>query len=75
MNQVEQTLEQKLAQETRDREIQNLYQAEDWEGLLTIAALLNVAYSQQVTINRWLAKEAADNLAEAWEAHHNRQKC
>lgn len=75
MNLVEQSLEQKLGQEARERELQNLYQSGDMEGLLGAAVLLNVAFSQQIVINRWLAKEAADNLSEAWEAKREAQNC
>lgn len=69
MNPLEQPLEYQLRQEARQRELLNLYEEEDWDGLLTAAELLNKALSQQLTINRWLALEAADNLAEAYEAH------
>lgn len=69
MNPLEQPLEYQLRQEARQRELLNLYEEEDWEGLLAAAELLNVALGQQLTINRWLALEAADNLAEAYEAH------
>lgn len=75
MNQVEQSLEQKLGQESRERELQNLYQSDNVEGLLSAAVLLNVAYSQQLVINRWLAAEAADNLGEAWQAKREVQDC
>ena len=69
MNPLEQPLEQKLSQEARQRELLNLYETEDWEGLLAAAELLNTAYSQQITISKWLAHEAADNLGEAWQTH------
>lgn len=69
MNQIEQPLEHQLRQEARQRELLNLYEQEDWKGLLAAAEVLNAALSQQLTINGWLAKEAADNLGEAWQAH------
>lgn len=69
MNSMEQTLEHKLSQETRQRELLHLYETADWDGLLAAAEILNAALSQQLTISRWLAHEAADNLGEAWEAH------
>lgn len=75
MNQIDQSLEQKLAQETREREIGHLYEKKDWEGLMTMALLLNVAFSQQLTINKWLAREAAENLGEAWDAHYRNRPC
>jgi hypothetical protein len=69
VNKLEQPLELQLAQEARERELLNMFAEEDWEGLLSAAELLNVALGQQLTINKWLAKEAADNLGEAWDAH------
>lgn len=69
MNPLEQPLEYQLRQEARQRELLDLYEKEDWDGLLTAAELLNTALSQQLTINKWLALEAADNLAEAYQAH------
>lgn len=71
MNPLEQPLEYALRQEARQRELLDLYESQDWEGLLSAAELLNTALSQQLTINKWLAQEAADNLAEAWEAHRS----
>ncbi len=72
MKQVEQPLESQLAQEARQRELLDLYDNEDWEGLLAAAETLNSAYSQQVLMTKWMAQEAAVNLAEAWEAHRGR---
>jgi len=69
MNPVEQSLEGQLSQEARQRELLDLYDNEDWGGLLAAAETLNAAYSQQVTMTKWMAQEAADNLAEAWEVH------
>lgn len=72
---MEQTLEQKLGQEARERELENLYATGDMAGLLGAACLMNIAYSQQLVINRWLASEAANNLGEAWEARRQAQNC
>lgn len=69
MNPLEQPLEYALRQEARQRELLQMYQDGDYEELLAAAELLNVALSQQQTINRWLAKEAADNLGEAWNTY------
>lgn len=69
MRPVEQSLEGQLGQEARQRELLDLYDNEDWEGLLAAAETLNAAYSQQVAMTKWITLEAADNLAEAWEAH------
>lgn len=70
MNQLEQPLEQQLAQEARQRKLLQLYETGDWEGLLAAAETLNAAYSQQLVITEWLAQEAADSLGEAWQASH-----
>lgn len=69
MNPVEQPLELELKREARQRELLTMYENEDWDGLLAAAELLNTALTQQQCINKWLAKEAADNLGEAWQAH------
>ena len=73
MNQVEQSLEGQLAQEARQRELLQMYEDEEYGALLAAAELLNAALGQQQTINKWLAKEAADNLGEAWQA--SRRNC
>jgi hypothetical protein len=70
---LEQSLEGKLAQEARQRELLHMFEEQDLDGLLAAAELLNVALGQQLTINKWLAKEAADNLGEAWQA--SRRNC
>lgn len=69
MNQIEQPLEYQLRQEARQRELLQMYEDGEYQQLLAAAEVLNVALSQQLTINKWLAKEAADNLGEAWQAH------
>lgn len=68
MNPVEQPLEQRLAEEARQRELLDMYEREDWKALLAAAETLNTAYSQQLAMTRWLAHEAADSLGEAWQA-------
>jgi len=73
MNQVEQSLEGQLAQEARQRELLQMYEDGEYGALLAAAELLNAALGQQLTINKWLAKEAADNLGEAWQA--SRRNC
>lgn len=70
MNPVEQPLEFALSKEARHRELLDMYDNEDWEGLLGAAELLNEALVVQQTMNRWLAKEAADNLAAAVKAQY-----
>lgn len=69
MNVLEQPLETLLAQEARQRELLQMYEDGEYQDLLAAAELLNVALSQQQMINKWLAKEAADNLGEAWTAY------
>jgi hypothetical protein len=73
MNPVEQSLESQLAQEARQRELLQMYEDGEYGDLLAAAELLNVALSQQQAISKWLAKEAADNLGEAWQA--SRRNC
>lgn len=68
MNRVEVPMELALRQETTQRMLLDLYEQQDWKGLLAAAELLNTAWHQQQAISKWLAKEAADNLAEAWQA-------
>jgi hypothetical protein len=50
-----------------------MFEEQDLDGLLAAAELLNVALGQQQAISKWLAKEAADNLGEAWQA--SRRNC
>jgi len=68
MNQLEIPLELSLRQETTQRLLLDLYEGEDWDGLLAAAEILNAAWHRQSAISKWLAKEAADNLGEAWQA-------
>ena len=68
MNQVEQPLELGLKKEARHRELLDMHSSEDWNSLLAAAELLNEALYTQQVMNKWLAKEAADNLHEAWQA-------
>ncbi len=71
MNPVEQPLELALKKEARLRELLDMHSKEEWDCLLDAAALLNDALYTQQVMNRWLAKEAADNLREAWDAQRN----
>jgi len=68
MNQLDIPLEISLRQETTQRLLHDLYKDGDWKGLLAAAEILNAAWHQQSAICKWLAKEAADNLGEAWQA-------
>lgn len=74
MNQLDVPLEIKLRQETTQRLLLNLYEDEDWKGLLAAAEILNQAWNQQAAISKWLAKEAADNLGEAWQASRGQHR-
>ena len=67
MNPVEQSLELELSEERVQRTLLELYQDEDWSGLLATAELLNTAWHHEVMVTRWLAKEAADNLDRKWQ--------
>jgi hypothetical protein len=72
MNKLEMPLELALRKESTQRLLQDLYEGRDWDGLFAAAEILNAAWHQQSTISKWLAKEAADNLAESYEANRKR---
>ena len=63
MNPIEQDLELALRQERVQRTLLAMHGAGDWAGLLAMAEKLNVAWHNEATKARWLAKEAASNLA------------
>ena len=67
MNSIEPSLELELSEERVQRQLLELYQDEDWSGLLATAELLNAAWHHEVMVTRWLAKEAADNLGRQWQ--------
>lgn len=62
MEPFELSVEFELRREAVHRCLLELYEDEDYEGLLAHAELLNELWSQQREISRWLAHEAADNL-------------
>jgi hypothetical protein len=64
---IEIPVEFQFREESTQRMLLELFQDEDWEGLMAAAELLNTLWHQQAAINRWLAHEAAENLGEAWE--------
>jgi len=68
MNILEMPLELALRKESTQRMLDELYDEKNLDGLMAAAELLNAAWHQQATIAKWLAKEAADNLAEAYQA-------
>lgn len=63
-------LELALRKEARHRELLDMHSNQDWESLLALAELLNEALHTQLVVNKWLAKEAADNLAAASQAEY-----
>jgi hypothetical protein len=65
MNQIEQSLELELSEERVQRTLLELYEDEDWSGLLAKAELLNAAWHFEAGVTKWLAREAADNLGKA----------
>ena len=71
MNQIEQSLELELSEERVQRTLLELYEDEDWSGLLATAELLNSAWHHDVMVTRWLAKEATDNLTRQWQTAAN----
>lgn len=54
--------EYELRREAVHRCLLELYEDEDYEGLLAHAELLNELWCQQREMCRWLAHEAAENL-------------
>jgi len=67
LNPIEQSLELELSEVRVQRTLLELYEDEDWSGLLATAELLNTAWHHEVMVTRWLAKEAADNLGRKWQ--------
>lgn len=67
MQQFDIPTELQFREESTQRLLLELYDNDDIEGLLSTAELLNTLWHQQAAINRWLAKEAAENLGEAWD--------
>ena len=65
--------ELQFRQEATKRTLLDLFEAGDHEGLLNTALLLNTRWHQQSAIARWFAKEASDNLADAYEASRRNQ--
>lgn len=59
------SVEYELRREAVHRCLLELYEDEDYEGLLAHAEMLNELWSQQREISRWLAHEAAENLSAA----------
>ena len=64
MSPIEQSLELELRQERVQRTLLALHEAGDWTSLLAMAERLNVAWHNEATKARWLAKKAASNLAQ-----------
>jgi len=67
LNRIEASLELKFSEERVQRQLLELYEDEDWSGLLATAELLNTAWHHEVMVTRWLAKEATDNLGRQWQ--------
>lgn len=68
MSLTEMPLELALRKESIQRLLQSFYEEQEWDSLMQAAEILNAAWHQQSAIAKWLAKEAADNLAEAYTA-------
>lgn len=67
MNKMERSLELELREERIQRTLLELYEAEDWSGLLATAEILNAAWHCETAITKWLSREAADNLTKGWQ--------
>ena len=72
MQPLEVSTELKFREESVRRTLQEFFDDDDLAGLMDAALLLNSLWHQQTVIARWFAKEAAENLGEAWEAHRAR---
>jgi hypothetical protein len=60
--------ELQFRQEATKRNLLDLHDSGDHQALLDTALMLNVLWHQQAAMARWLAREAAENLGQAWEA-------
>ena len=63
MNPIEQTVEQSLSQNARDRWLRERYDAKDWNGLYEAAVMLNTLYHMERTKSHWAIREAVSNLS------------
>lgn len=60
--------ELQFREEAMRRTLQEYLDNDDIEGLMTAALLLNTLWNQQSAISAWLGREAALNLAQAWQS-------
>jgi hypothetical protein len=66
MQEFEVPTELQFREESTQRMLLELFQDEDWEGLMAAAELLNSLWHQQAAISRWMVNEAAENIGQAW---------
>jgi hypothetical protein len=66
MQPIEQSIEQKLTQNARDRWLRERYEAKDWNGLFEAALLLNTLYHMERTKSHWAITEAVSNLSDIY---------
>ena len=66
MQPIEQSIEQKLTQNARDRWLRDRYEAKDWNGLFEAALLLNTLYHMERTKSHWAITEAVSNLSDTY---------
>jgi hypothetical protein len=62
-------METELRRETTQRLLLELHSDRQYDELLAAAELLNELFTQQLTISRWLAQEAAENLGAQFEGN------
>ena len=60
-------METELRRETTQRLLLELHSDRQYDELLAAAELLNELFTNQLTISRWLAQEAAENLGAQFE--------
>lgn len=64
MNLIHQTLESKLSEHTTAEMLRARHKANDINGLLEAALLLNTLHHMERTKSAWAIREAANNLAD-----------
>jgi len=64
---LERSMETELRRETTQRLLLELHSDRQYDELLAAAELLNELFTHQLTISRWLAQEAAENLGAQFE--------
>lgn len=70
MNPLKRSIENRLSEEGNKRWLQQLHAANDKNGLLEAALLINTLYHQERVKTSWLAREACGRLRTSGTAPH-----